>query len=371
MANLRAIIINIISPQADREQSEKECAELARLLHTLRGIVVVKVLQKRGRPSAKMFLGTGKADEVAALVQELNIDVVVANSPLKPTQINNLNKVIPCEVWDRTDVILKIFERHAVSQESKWQVALAQYKNEFPRLYGKGIEMSQIVGGQKGYTRGPGEKLLEQRKRHFRARIDQLEKKIQQLQVVNRTQREVRKRKNLLHLALVGYTNSGKSSLLVALTNKKNIYIADELFATLDTRIGSLYLPGLQQKVLISDTIGFIQQLPPHLISSFLTTLQDVREADILLHIIDSAEENILHKVHVVRTILTELHCDHKPVLYIFNKTDLLNSAQQRALKRNFKDLQPILLSAKDRDGLDKLKQEIEKRCNQFSPYLY
>jgi GTP-binding protein HflX len=371
MSELRAIIIDVIDPSKHREEAEKDCAEMVRLVDTLQGIVVVKIIQKRGRPSASTFLGTGKTEEVATLVQQLHIDVVICNQILKPTQINNLQQIIPCSVWDRVDVILQIFERHAHTQEAKLQVQLARLKNEFPRLYGKGIELSQIVGGKKGYTRGPGEKLLEQRKRHLRRQIDQVEKKIAGLKQVRATQREQRQRKNFISLALVGYTNSGKSSLLVALTKKKNIYIADELFATLDTRIGHLYFPQIKKKAIISDTIGFIQHLPPQLISSFLATLEETRYADILLHVIDASTPDIGQHLATVHEILQELGCNEKPVIYVLNKCDLLSQEQRERIQKEFYALHPLLISAKTKEGLELLKTKIQKLCNKLFPHLY
>lgn len=368
---LRAIIIDIIPPDANRSEAEQECEEMVRLVSTLQGIVIVKVLQKRGRPSASTFLGQGKVIEVSQLVEDLKIDVVICNQILKPSQLNNLLKIIPSKIWDRVDVILQIFERHAHTQEAKLQVALARLKNEFPRLYGKGIELSQIVGGKRGYTRGPGEKLLEQQKRHLRRQIDQLEKKIENLKRVRETQREQRQRKNFVHIALVGYTNSGKSSLLVALTKKKNIYIADELFATLDTRIGHLYLPDIHLKVVVSDTIGFIQYLPPQLISSFLATLEETQHADILMHVIDGSEPTIERHIQVVHNILQELGCNEKPIINILNKTDLLSEKQRELLCQRLSYLYPVCISATLREGLDCLKQKIQKTCNKLAHFKY
>lgn len=359
--SLRAIIIQIIDPGQDRAEAEKESAELIRLIDTLRGIVVVKVLQKRGRPSASTYLGSGKAKEVAQLVHDLKVDVVVANAMIKPTQLHNLRKIIPATVWDRVDVILKIFEHHAHSQEAKWQVELARLKHEFPRLYGKGIDLSQIVGGKKGYTRGPGEKLLELQKRHLRRKIDTLEKKLENLKVVRSTQREARQRKNFFSVAIVGYTNAGKSSLLFALTKKKNVYIADELFATLDTRIGKLFLDDWRLQVIVSDTIGFIQNLPPHLISSFLATLEEVKQSDLILHVVDVSETDIERKLHTVHEILDRIETGGKAVEYVFNKTDRLSSKLQRKVLREFHYLKPVLVSAATGDGLAELKQRIKK----------
>ncbi len=358
---LRVIIIQIIDPAENRFQAEQEGAELVRLIDTLRGMVVVKILQKRGRPSANMYLGSGKAHEVAGLAKHLRADVVIANAMLKPTQLHNLRRIIPVPVWDRVDVILKIFEHHAQTQEAKWQVELARLRHEFPRLYGKGIDLSQIVGGKKGYTRGPGEKLLELQKRHLRRRIDTLEKKLENLKKVRATQREARTRQNFFNVAIVGYTNAGKSSLLVALTKKRNVYVADELFATLDTRIGTLYLGDWRQKVIVSDTIGFLRALPPHLISSFLATLEEAVQADLLVHVVDASDPEAIEKAEVVGQILATLGIGEKPTLYVLNKIDVAHPDHLQSLRNFFVEHKLFAVSTRTGEGLEPLKEEIRK----------
>lgn len=363
---LRAIIVQIIPLGSDVEKAREECAELVRLIETLRGMVVVSIFQKRGRPSASSYLGSGKLKEIAKMSKQLGIDVVIANDMLKPTQINNMNIALPCLVWDRTDVILKIFEYHAKTQEAKLQVQLAQYKNEFPRLYGKGAELSQIVGGKKGYTRGPGEKLLEQRKRYFRRRIDELESKIDKLRQNRQTQRKLRQRKQYISIALVGYTNSGKSSLLRALTHKENVYVADELFATLDTSISSWYIPDIDQKITLADTIGFLSNLPPFLFSSFMATLEEIQEADILVHVVDASDSQMLEKIAVVEDILQQLSVGEKPSILALNKSDLITPLIQESLLQQLDHPHTLLVSAVAQQGFSGLQKKIKLLIQQI-----
>jgi GTP-binding protein HflX len=357
---MRAILVDVIPKETKREVAEKNLEELGQLVQTYGGIVVVKVIQKRGRPSMKTYLGTGKALEVTQIAKEKEVDVVIINGVLKPNQVQYLYSIFKIHVWDRIDIILKIFDKHAQTEEAKLQIELARLNHEFPKLYGQGVKLSRLGGGIA--TRGPGEKLLEKKKRHLRARIKDIEKKLTVIKKVRRGQRKVRKRKNLRTIALVGYTNSGKTTLLRTLTHKKNLYIADELFATLDTKIGDLWLPNIQEKVLIADTIGFIQDLPPFMIKSFLATLEEVQDADLLLHVIDVSDPDIRHKIEVVDEILDELGCGDKEKLYVFNKIDLeQNDVRLRELKETYKNLHPVFISAERKKGIDELKEQIEK----------
>lgn len=288
----KAIVVNIIPPDRDKKKAYQEFEELIRLVETYGGIVILKILQKRSRPSAKTFLGEGKAQEVAKLVKDLKADIVIVNDFLRPNQSNNLVNLIPCEVLDRFELILLIFEKHATSPEAKLQIELMRMKYEFPKLFGRGAFLAQQRGGARA-ARGPGEKLLEFQRRHLKQRIQTLEEKLEQFVKIRRQQRDRRKRQNFFTVAIVGYTNSGKSTLLRALTKKQNIRVEDKLFSTLDTRLGEIYVPpnGISPpRILISDTIGFMQNLPPLLFSTFIATLEEVKEADIILHVIDIAD---------------------------------------------------------------------------------
>lgn len=357
---LRAILVDVIPKEESLEQAHDNLTELKRLVETYGGTVVIKIVQKRGRPSGSTFLGTGKALEVKELSKTLHADVVIFNNMLKPNQVRNLHSMFEVEIWDRVDVILKIFEKHAQTEEAKLQIKLAQLKHAFPKLYGRGSEFSQQAG-HRGVRAGAGEKFLENQKRHLRRLIKETEEKLEKMTLIRDGQRLIRKRKNLPVVAIVGYTNSGKSTLLRKLTKKK-VVVADKLFSTLDTRIGDLWLEKSQKTVLLADTIGFIQNLPPLLIQSFLSTLREVQEADLLLHIIDIADPKFEQKITVVHGILDALNVGNKSQIYIFNKIDKLSGQnvhfEELAKKHNHHT--PMFISAEYGTGLEKLKERLE-----------
>lgn len=352
--------------------ARQEIEEMSHLIETYGGLVVLEIIQKRGRPSSKTFLGTGKADEAAEKAKAYHVDCVIFNDFLRPHQVENLSKLFsynPKDItgksniplWDRTDVILKIFEKHAKSQIAKLQIRLAQLKHQIPKIYRYQRKLFDKERGGISGTRGAGEKGIEQEKRHIREQIKEVERKIEHVKASHSNQRDRRKKNGLKTVALVGYTNAGKSTLLTALT-KKQAYIADELFATLDTQLGSLWLPKPDSsyegtKILMADTIGFIQNLPPHLIESFKATLAEVEEADLILHIIDSADPDHRMKQEVVEDILNDLGCDHKKVLRVYNKSD-----QQVFCRLEQKG--KITISALQKDGFEELKNAIrDKIC--------
>lgn len=387
----RAILVDVIPHYIDKKVAVHQFNELARLVTTYGGVVIIKMMQKRGSPSGKTYLGTGKAEEIARLAVENCADVVIVNNFLKPTQANNLRDIFaehakrrwqnhavenqqirymhgkfreqPCDVWDRFDIIIKIFEKHAQTEEAKLQVELARLKYELPRQRGAGGEQLSRLGKGKGSgSRGPGEHASELWKRHFRRQIDTIEKKLERTRVIRGQQRQRRARQGLPLVSLVGYTNSGKSTLLRALTGKKNILVADKYFATLDTRIGQLFLPSAQKMILAADTIGFIENLPPVLISSFLATLEEVQNADLLLHVIDATDPNLAKKFGVVNEILAELNCAQKPQILVLNKTDGVSLAEQRKIIELIEKMDHqkiVVISATTGAGLEILKQEI------------
>lgn len=366
----RAILVNVIPPHREREEAVAEFDELVRLIETYGGMVILKIIQKRGRPSAKTFVGEGKAHEISALVKDLKADVVVINGFLKANQSNHLINSIPCEVLDRFEMILKIFHKHASSPEAKLQLKIAEYTYEFPKLFGRGAILSQQAAGigvstgragARGAARGPGEKILEVKRRHLRQQISIMEKKLNQFRKVRSLQRQRRRRNDFLTLALVGYTNSGKSSLLTALTKKQNIRVEDKLFSTLDTRLGELYMEG-STRVLVADTIGFIQNLPPLLFSSFLATLEEVKEADVLLHVIDMSDPKMFEKIKVIEDIVIQLGCDEKPCIYVFNKIDIGRALDIPYLEETFAKFSPVFVSALKRENLVTLLKKITLR---------
>lgn len=361
----RAILVNIIPKEANKEEEMKNFGELTRLVETYGGVVIVKILQKRSRPSAKTFLGSGKVEEVKEIAKKLNTDLIIVNDFLKANQSNNLRTIFGCEVWDRFELILKIFEKHAYSEEAKLQIEIASLKYEFPKLFGKGIMLSQQAG-HIGVRAGAGEKLLEIKRRHLKRKIDRLEKKLKNIKKIQDGQRYRRKRHGFKMVAMVGYTNSGKSTLLKALTHKQNVRIKDELFSTLDTKIGEIHLKNSHQRVLLADTIGFIQNLPPLLFSSFLATLEEARQADLILHIIDIPDPKIGEKIKVVENILEQLEYENKRKIYVFNKIDLLKDKYRlKEMKSTYKKFTPVFISALKKENLEELKTKIKTLLQQ------
>ncbi|MGE3279103.1 MAG: GTPase HflX [Candidatus Altimarinota bacterium] len=365
----KTIVVDIIPPDKTTSQARQEVDELCRLVETYGGIVILEVLQKRGRPSSKTFLGEGKAEEAAEKAKEHKVDMVIINGFLKPAQSTHLRKLFSYDpkdltgqkdipIWDRTDIILKIFEKHAKSQKALLQIKLAQLKHQIPKIYQYQTKLFDKERGGISGNRGAGEKGIEQEKRHIRNQIKEVEKKLELVKNTHTNQRERRKKNGLKTVALVGYTNAGKSTLLKALT-KKDTYIADELFATLDTKLGSIWLPDANnpwkgEKVLIADTIGFIQNLPPHLIESFKATLDEVQEADLILHVIDSSDPEQAMKIKVVDDILQDLVDEQTSIVRVFNKSD-----QQTYCLREQKG--QLCVSAGKKTGLDDLKEGVQK----------
>lgn len=361
----KTILIDVIPPEKSRRKAELEIEELVRLVDTYGGITIKKIFQNRGRPSSKTYLGSGKAEEAAELAISENVDMVIINDFLKPAQNKHLKSLFThrpgditgkydIPIWDRTDIILKIFEKHAKSQRAKLQIHLAQLKHEIPKIYQYQTGLFDKERGGIGGTRGAGEKGVEQEKRHIRGQIKETENKLEKMKKGHIKQRERRRRSGLKTIALAGYTNAGKSTLLRSLTNKET-YIADELFATLDTKLGGLWIsdplnPSKGEKILIADTIGFIQNLPPHLIESFKATLAEVEEADLILHIIDSSDREQSMKIRVVEEIIKELVPSDTPIIKVYNKSD-----QQDYCFLAQKD--EIILSSLEKNSQKKLKK--------------
>lgn len=367
IAKKRAILVNIVPHFESKEAEMKNFEELTHLVTTYGGVVILKILQKRGRPSASTFLGSGKALEVKKHAEQLSADLIIVNDFLKPNQANNLRKILKDKVlWDRFELILKIFEKHAPGREAQLQIELARLKYEFPKLVNKGKSLSQQAG-HVGLRGGAGEKLLEVKRRHLRDHIKNIERKLENLRKVQAGQRDRRRKSGFKLAALVGYTNSGKSTIFKALTEKPNVLISNILFATLSTKIGKLIQEEgkIESKILISDTIGFIKNLPHVLFSSFLATLEEVKNADLLLHVIDISDPELENKIITVNQILTNLKCDQKPQILIFNKTDLSNNKNaQNSIKKLYKNCQTLMLSALNKEDTDQLKKAIIKKIS-------
>lgn len=359
----KAVLIDLIHPKMLPKQSMERLVELEELVNTYGGIVVVKKFQRRFAPHPRTYIGPGKVEELAADGPGLGAQLVIVNDRLKPRQMYNVSERLrpaKMQVWDRIDLILKIFAKHARTTEAKLEIELASIAHMGPRIYGMGMELSRQGGGIG--TSGAGETNTEMMKRHLRARERSVRDKLETYQSGRDLQRKNRERRGLKTVAIVGYTNAGKTTLLNALTGRKE-YAADELFATLDTRVGSLYLPGKRKTALITDTIGFIRDLPPELIRAFASTLSEAVTADILVHVVDASDPNALQHVRVVEDILDKLRVLTTPRVMALNKTDAVSEATVRRIRGRVSPYVPtVAVSAVTGTGIDELVGHIESR---------
>ncbi len=317
----KAILVGICTDEESADELEKSLAELERLLDTAGGICFAKLVQKKDRPDPRTLIGSGKVQELAALCRGNDVELVVFDEELSPSQIRNLEDDIgnDVRVIDRSILILDIFALHAVTKEGKLQVELAQLKYTAPRLTGKGKDLSRLGGGIG--TRGPGESKLESDRRHMKHRIVALEEELRVLDKNRQTMRAARDRSGIPKIAIVGYTNAGKSTLLNRLTDA-GILAEDKLFATLDPTTRKYTLP-MGESVLLTDTVGFIRKLPHHLIKAFKSTLDEAVYADMLMIVIDISDPESLSQLEVTEQLLKDLGAADKPTLYVFNKCDL------------------------------------------------
>lgn len=356
----RVLLADVVPKSLPKPKVDKHFAELVRLIETLGGMSVVKIIQKRGRPSGATYLGTGKAEEVGRIAAEMKVHAVIINGMLKGSQIHNLSEKIKCTIWDRVDVILNIFEKHAKTAEAKLQIKRARTEYDIAKLYRRDAKtlFERERGGRGTIVRGAGESGIEAEKRHIKEQIRRIDEKLADMRLQKRSQRDRRKRNGLKTAVLVGYTNAGKSSILRAFTGKE-IVVADKLFATLDTRMSSIWLPNRKQKMLLADTIGFIENLPPQLIAAFKSTLDEAIESDILIHVFDASDTiaEQRRKYRTVVEILRDLGCT-QPIIQVANKIDLLSAKQLESLKEKSAI---IGISAEKKKGLENLIETIEK----------
>lgn len=336
-------------PYQTLNQVKESLKELANLALTSGAEVLGELVQIRNRYDSRYLIGLGKVEELAETVNVLNANMVIFDDELTSSQQDKLNRKIGVKVIDRTALILDIFSQHANSYEGKLQVELAQLNYLLPRLKGRGIEMSRLGGGIG--TRGPGETKLEYDRRRMQKRINSLKKEINNLKVHREVQRHGRKRKKIPLVSLVGYTNSGKSTLLNLLCNA-NVEVNNKLFVTLDTIIRRRELEG-GRVILFSDTVGFIRKLPHQIVASFRSTLEEVKQADILLHIIDSNHPNMEEQIETVNKVLEEIGAKNNNILMVFNKIDLLERLELNRLKRKYPE--GVFISALKGDGINNL----------------
>ncbi|WP_349410591.1 GTPase HflX [Pseudalkalibacillus sp. SCS-8] len=302
---------------------ESSMKELAALTKTAQGTPVMEVTQKRERIHPATLIGKGKVEEIRALIEEIEIDLVIVNHELTPSQMRNLAEALEVKVIDRTQLILDIFAQRAKSREGKLQVELAQLEYLLPRLSGQGAQLSRLGGGIG--TRGPGETKLETDRRHIRNRITDIKNQLKTVASHRQRYRERRKSNQAFQIALVGYTNAGKSTWFNVLTDS-DAYQEDQLFATLDPMTRKMKLPS-GMLTLLTDTVGFIQDLPTGLVAAFRSTLEEVTEADLIVHMVDVADPNRDKHQETVNKLLKELGADKIPMLTVFNKNDLQHEA--------------------------------------------
>jgi GTP-binding protein HflX len=388
--NQRAVLAAVITDKVGETQVAEYLDELAFLALTAGIDTVRRFTQRLSTPNSRIYLGPGKLDEMARYCAENEIDVVIFDDELSPSQTRNIEKTVPCRVLDRTRLILDIFVSRARTAYAKTQVELAQYEYMLPRLAGMWTHLERQRGGT-GTRGGAGEREIETDRRAIRNRISHLKEELKKIDRQMATQRAGRGQ--LVRVALVGYTNVGKSTLM-NLISKSNIFAENKLFATLDTTVRKVVLENLP--FLLSDTVGFIRKLPTQLVESFKSTLDEVREADLLLHVVDISHPNFEDQIRVVRETLADIGAGNKPVFMVFNKIDAFTHTPKDeddltpATRENLSldDLRhtwmsrenapSIFISARERTGLDELRadlyhmvREIHAGRYPFNNFLY
>ncbi len=360
----RFLVVSIVPHQLSDFELYQNIQEVGLLIETYGGEIIDIVLQTRKIHDKGMYIGKGKTEEVCQLIVDKDIDVVILNDIIKPGQIyyfqtifEKFNKNI--QVWDRVDLILKIFSLHAYTAQSKLQIELAAMHHMGPRIYGMGEEMSR-QGGMLG-SRGIGETNTERMKRHWREQMKRVKDDLKKLSSDHQKLIESRRQKGFKTISLVGYTNAGKTSLFNSLTHSKK-RVKDALFVTLESSLGKIYLSDTKQQVLISDTIGFIRDLPPELIEAFKSTLMESVYADLILNVIDLSDPDLERKIAEVEMILTSLNIDPKKIIYVFNKTDQANGIDRSKLINRYQRFTPLFISTKTGFGINSLIEALNTR---------
>ena len=351
------MLVGIVTQKETQEMLDKSMDELERLLETAGGECVARLTQSKESPDVRTVIGSGKAAELAYLCACNDVTLVVFDCEMSPSQIRNLENILGDEVRviDRSMLILDIFALHAVTGEGKLQVELAQLKYTAPRLMGRGVELSRLGGGIG--TRGPGESKLETDRRHLQRRVHALEAQIAEMDKNRKTMRASRDKSGIPEVAIVGYTNAGKSTLLNRLTDA-GILAEDKLFATLDPTTRKFYLP-CGEPVLLTDTVGFINKLPHHLVRAFRSTLEEACYADIVMIVIDASDSEAESQIKVTEELLEELGAAGMPTLYVFNKCDL-GISDPWVPGKTAENVHTVAVSAKTGQGVERLLEEMQ-----------
>ena len=335
----RALLVGVVVGGGRIEEAERSLAELALLVDTAGADPVETEMVKRGSLDPALYIGKGKAAELADLARAADVDVVVFDNRLTPAQQRNLQKIFEVDVVDREALILDIFAQHAHSRTGAIQVELALLRYNMPRLRGKGVSLSQQAGGI-GARRGPGETKLETDRRRIEQRISRLERDLIEVNKVRHTQSKTRRRSEVPVVSLVGYTNAGKSTLLNHLTDA-GVLAEDRLFSTLDSTVRRFELPD-GRPILISDTVGFVRRLPHHLVEAFRSTLDEVKRADLLLHLVDSSDAEPEEQIAAVHDVLEQIGARQVPELLVLNKTDAVPAGTIARLQNLHPDAVPV-----------------------------
>ncbi len=371
---MRCILVGVKTKNRSDKELKQSLSELEGLVEALNGVALGKIYQKRDIPDPATFIGKGKAKQLKEISEGVKADTIIFDTELSPVQITNIEKMTDVQVMDRTDLILSIFSERAKTKQAKLQVELATLQHQLPRVYGqKGKALSRIGGGMK--TKGAGEKLGEIKARRIKERISKIKKELEQIKKQRKQQRKWRnKDPSIIKVALVGYTNAGKSSLLHRLT-KRETFISDQLFATLDTKTSYIMFPDVEKKIVITDTVGFVKDMPEEIMEAFMATLEEVEEADLILHVVDISDENWLEKLESVEKILKKIKVEDKPSIIVLNKidkivpsADLIDHSQEGMMTGN---KESIIISTEKGWNIDKLMEKLKEFAVNPAPIGY
>jgi GTP-binding protein HflX len=364
----KAILVHLVTNKKEQAEAEESAKELRGLVQTAGADIIQEVYQTRPDISPKFFIGEGKVEEIVQLKKETQANLIIFDHNLSPIQQKSLEDAIQEKIIDRTQLILDIFAQRAQSKEGKLQVELAQLTYLLPRLLGRGKTLSRLGGGI-GTRRGPGEKKLEEDRRRIQDRISRIHKEIRRVQKRRAHQRKSRQKGPIPVVSLVGYTNAGKSTLFNALS-QESVYTSSQLFATLDPILRRTHLPdGLY--FFLSDTVGFIKKLPVELIEAFKATLEEIKESDCILHIIDTSSPHCDIQIEAVENILADLGVKDIPIINVFNKIDLFPDIEEWLTKNRNSSHRSVYISAKKGDGLDSLLTKLRSHLFQNMSLYY